>query len=138
MSRIHYFVWLSGQAADGITYLWFISLGLLVALLVAVVLNSPFRRGRYHPRNWLSLSPALITFAILVVGTTFEYNSEKSVSWPQFLNIALGILHLPALGILLWRLPGIRWFTAAVNFLIMWCSWWAWFVSAMSISGDWL
>jgi hypothetical protein len=138
MDRIQYFAWLAKQASGGIAYLGFISLGLLVALLVALALNNPFQRNRYRSRNWWVVSPVLITFMILLVGTLFEHVSGTPLLWPQLLNTALGFLHVPLLGLLLWKLPGIRWFTAAVNLVIMWCSLWAWVVSTMSISGDWM
>jgi len=138
MDRVQYFIWLSEQAASCAAHVGFVFPGLLVIVALALAVNSPFARSRYHHGNWLIFTPVLITFLILLVGTVFEYESGRSPLFPQLLNVTLALLHLPILGLLLRKLPGVRWFTAAANLLIMWCSWWAWFVSAMSVSGDWL
>ena len=138
MNRVQYFMFLSEQTLSFMLYFWYVSLGLLIACLVASVLNNPFNRRHYHIRNWFVFSPILITFSFLMVGTIFEYHAVKPSVLPRILNITLGLLQLSLSGILIWKLSRIRWFTFTVNLLILWCSLWAYFLTAMSISGVWV
>ena len=139
MEPIVYFLWMCEETISGLGYMPPVTMGLLTALIISIVINNPFSLIHYHRRNWLAFSPALIPLATLMVGTIFRHHSgDTPYSWAQYLNTALGIMHIPLAFFLLWKLKGIRLFAIMTILFGAWCTYWAWILSAMSIYGDWI
>ncbi len=140
------FVWLARQAADGVAYGWPITLGLTVALVLAVL--SAQRRGVPPMRGgWaLQLVSWLVPVGILALGAI--YRCEHCVRWAGnpgvrhvWAETVAASLFLGQLLLAAWLIAWARarWVVAVVlqAFGLWWLFWASW-LAGMSLSGDWI
>jgi hypothetical protein len=119
--------------------------------IIAVVAVLGLAGAAYHRRS-LRMADAvragllcLLPVTILAWGTVREHTtSHGDRSVQNWLESDFYVLHglvavsVVLLGVAVWRSPGRRAFMIAVSTLVLWWVFMAWFVSGMSISGDWL
>jgi hypothetical protein len=125
--------WIAGQAFSGFGYNLPISIGLIVLVLLAA--TSDLRKGRFvrDRRLWLLSLPVLAVLALLITGAVFE-RMPRLVFLP-YLEMILCVIFA---GIAVWRCR-VMWRTsAALSAFLLYFGFWCWFVSVMSITGDWL
>src|SRR5262249_39099189 len=140
--KLWYFVWLADQAASGLKGVWKPTAVLLAWTLVALlwlVVRSP-ERVRW---GWAAqLAPGLVPIALLGMGAIGVCEKAGSSAPVQvisaYLLIGLVLLHLIGAGILIKRAARARIVAVPLQLLLLWCSFWAFFVAAMSVTGDWL
>jgi hypothetical protein len=125
--------WLSGQALSGLLYLWPVTLVLVSMLVLAVFRDYSGGRLKYGRRMFYLLLPAIGTFIILVMGSVFEHQPSMA----YLLYVAFGVAVLLAItSVVVLR---SAWMTSgSMSLCLLWYSFWCWFVSTMSITGDWL
>jgi len=141
MSTVNYFIWLADQALSGMLYIWPVSLAVLIAFVIALVLNNPFRKKHVDVRLSLLWIPLALTISILLSGTLLQnelQGASKVSEWPMYLILGLYIAHIPLNGYLIYSLRGFRLVASATTALQVYISFWALFVAGMAISGDWL
>jgi hypothetical protein len=133
MNRFTYIGWLAGQAADGLAYIWPVTLVLLVLLACAMFRDSSRARLRLSPRLLYLLCPAVGTLLILLAGSLFEEQPARVYLPYAGFGVAVLLAVIPAVVL------RPAWMTSISSSLcLLWYSFWCCFVSVMSISGDWL
>lgn len=147
MNTWTYFFWLLRQASDGPLVMWPVTAILLLWLGFAGWKHfiSP---GRTRPRGgwFLQIAPACIPATLLVFGAAFqcehctppEWQDRVQHLWAIDVINALTIVQIASSVVIVWIASGTRSLSAAIQTLFLWCSFWTGFISAMSISGDWL
>jgi hypothetical protein len=83
---------------------------------------------------------------LLVFGAAFqcehctppEWQNRVQHLWAIDVINALTIVQIASSVVIVWIASGTRSLSAAIQTLFLWCSFWTGFISAMSISGDWL
>jgi hypothetical protein len=133
MDRIKYMFWLIGQASGGISYLWPISIILLALIVFTLVLVIIKHRSEFRLKVRFLPLPLIGTLIILLLGSLFE----EMPTFSPTLYAGTGITLLLA-GIAIYKTKGIRALSISTTIFILWFSFWCWFVSAMSITGDWM
>ncbi len=133
MDRINYIFWLAGQASGGLSYLWPISVILILFTVFTLVLAIIKHREEFRLKAKFTPLPLAGTLLLLITGSVFEKNPSLSST----LYIGTGITLLLA-GFTIYKTKGIRAFSISTTTFILWFSFWCWFVSAMSITGDWM
>ncbi len=133
MNRIHYMVWLAAQAADGLTYLWPVTLLFVSLVGCGLFWDVRSKRLEFDKRLFYLILPTTGVLLILLVGCLFEDEPNLAV----LPSIGLGV------GVLLAVITVIRlrpaWMTSiSVSLCILWYSFWCFFVSGMSVTGRWL
>lgn len=133
MDSLRYFGWLASEAFGGLLYLWSVSAGLLAILAAAVFVEGRSGRLRISDRIGFLALPFVGAVFILACGALFERQAEL---WPlPFAGLGFSFA---LAGLCVFRRRDI-WMTAStVSLCSLWYSLWCSFVSAMSISGDWL
>jgi hypothetical protein len=113
---------------------WLLIVG--VAAVIGVVKQRlPLRRVLY------ASAPFVFSVAIILVGVVFNNPSGQRVAIASLAPVLLLILLAAQLAlsvILVWRFSGCRIFTAAMSLGGLWVSLLGAFISAMSVTGDWL
>src|SRR5213592_3054753 len=71
MSKWAYFLWLFRQAADGLLYMWPVTVALCCMLSVAVLRSRSKAKARPRGGWWLQLTPLGVPIAVLALGTVF-------------------------------------------------------------------
>ncbi len=133
MNRISYIGWLAGQAVGGLTYIWPVTLGLVCLLAGSVFWDRSRARLRFSLRLFYLLLPSLGTLLILVLGSLFE--RQPTMVYLPYAGFGVAVVLAIFAGVILKR----DWMTAvSVSLCLLWYSCWCWFVSVMSITGDWL
>jgi len=133
MDRVNYIFWLTGQASGGLSYLWPISIILISFTVFTLVLAITKHREEFRLKVKFTPLPLIGTLLLLVAGSVFEENPSLSST----LYIGIGITLLLA-GFTIYKTKGIRPLSISTTIFILWFSFWCWFVSAMSITGDWM
>ena len=133
MNRVSYIGWLAGQAAEGLSYFWPVTLALLALVACALLLDIKRARLKLHARLLCLLLPAMGVLLILPAGSLFE--RRPSLFYLPY--IGFGITALLAIVTAVTVKPG--WMTSiSSSVCLLWLSFWSWVVSMMSINGDWL
>ena len=133
MNPISYFFWLIEQASEGLFYIWPVTLGILILTTVAYIFVLRNRKEAFQKNYRYLPIPLVGTTIILLVGVLFE----KKGDFVFAAYIAAGLTILLA-GLSIYRLKDVWPVTVSSSLLILWFSFWCWFVSVMSITGDWL
>lgn len=146
MSKWADFVWLSRQAADGLLYMWPITAALCGMLFIAVLRS--FGKPTARPRGgwWLQFAPLCVAIAMLAFGSVFacENCSPSSLGegvrhvWAIHAVEGLLVAQLAGAVGLVMLAAGARLVSATLQAIWLWCSFWAYFLAGMSISGDWV
>ncbi len=133
MTYTSHFFWLTGQALNGVAYLWPVSLGLFATLVASVAMDIKHRRIEVDRRlTWLAM-PMVGTILMLIVGVAFERKATMA-----FLPYVVLVIIVALCVWTVYRSRGFRITAAAVSLQILWLSLWCGFVTVMSITGDWL
>jgi len=133
MNRIAYYFWLIEQASGGLFYLWPVTLGILISAIVALIFVLRNRKEAFQ-KNYKYLAVPLIgTVIILMVGVLFE--KKENFVFTSYLAAGLTVL---LAGISTYKAKNIWPVSVSSSLFILWFSFWCWFVSLMSITGDWL
>ena len=133
MKIIPYIGWLAGQAADGLTYLWPVSLILLLLACAAVLSDIRRKRLQLDRRFPILLLPVTSVVAILIVGGAFQERS--AFSYLPNVGLGAGIVMSIVSGRVLRR----AWMSSvSVSLCCLWYAFWCGFVATMSITGNWL
>lgn len=139
------FLWLTREAADGLLFGWPITAALSAWLVLGV--KRVVANAKVTPRGgWLfQLAPVVVPICILTLGTVFACHtcaSERGPSvrhhWATRAVDGLTLLQLAGAIWLVRVAPGARILSAALQAMFLWWSFWAGFMSYMSISGDWI
>ncbi|PYU88217.1 MAG: hypothetical protein DMG08_26330 [Acidobacteria bacterium] len=146
MSKWAYFLWLFRQAADGLLYMWPVTVALCCMLSVAVLRSRSKAKARPRGGWWLQLTPLGVPIAVLALGTVFacENCSPSSLGqgvrhiWAMHAVDVLLVIHLTGAVGLVMLAEGARLVSSALQAILLWCSFWASFLAGMSMSGDWL
>ena len=125
--------WLAGQAFNGLTYIWQVSIVLLAAFLACVAYDIKQHKLTINIKLLYLPLPLLGSVVILLSGATFRGTQQYEILTLIGFAISIG-LSATSIAVLrkAWRTA------AAVGVLSCWYSFWCSFVAAMSISGDWL
>ncbi len=142
MSSTKYFFWLSKQALEGLLYAWQISLILILILLVTLIITfvikkNPLQKQLLVPVFCTIFVPALIIF----IGTIYRYENNYQAGISKWAAI-LGDITLPVQlllgGYLIYINEKYRLVVMSLTLLQIWFSYWAFFLSAMSITNHWI
>lgn len=133
MNPITYFFWLIEQASGGLFYIWPVTLGILIFAIVAFIFVLKTQKEAFQKNYKFLPVPLIGTVIILLVGVLFE-KKENFIFTTYF---AIGFTVLLA-GISIYKSKNIWPIAVTSSLLILWFSFWCWFVSGMSITGDWL
>ena len=133
MDNIAYTWWLLNQAAGGLFYLWPVTFVLIIWLVIALVTTRNHALRISRGGVGLMLAPTIGTIVTLLSGVVFERQTQFIV-FPHIGFIL--VVTLSAFSIYRmrhqWQVP------IAAAALALWVSFFAWFVSIMSVSGDWM
>ena len=135
MTHFGYYLWLGKQAFSFVTYLWFVSVPLMLLFVCFSIYGA--RHSSAEEKKKMKWLPLLFLFPAvhLLLGVIFE---KYGAQWPGYLNYALFFSIVPVgVGVLI-RFKGLRIATVSCVLLTMWLSFCAGLVAGMSISGDWL
>lgn len=145
MTTSQYFLWLTQQAWEMLFLyppLAVVTLALLIGVIASLVRQGMLGRSPIRDRSWLALTLFLAPWLILWVGTVWRVDSPPatvhSFGLPDFLLFALALGHGLACVLLMIFLPRSRLFVFCTFLFTCWLLWWAGFVAAMSVSGDWI
>jgi len=138
------FWWLFRQTFEFVYGLLFwVTLGLVTNLLVAIIHDRPFRAERWKREYWLVFLSLFFIPATIAIGTVgwidpaLAPRPEPStlLVWTNnglfIASIVLGIFWV-------YRMKGLRWFALAFALIQLWILFFAGFVAGMAITGDWL
>lgn len=132
MDNVSYTIWLVKQASSGLLYLWPVTLLLLVFSMVAVARSR--KNGYCIPAKHVALMAApVIGILLTTISGVFYRNQVDYVAFPY-----LGFILTVILAFLViyktkqWLVVG------AVECLIIYIAFFFWFISVMSVSGDWI
>jgi hypothetical protein len=133
MNKMEYMIWITEQAFSGLIYYWPITVS-LVTISTAVLIIAILRSERPILKNiFIIFVPFLGTVLILISGSVFKQNNAFS-----FMPI-VGALLVVLLGIFaIYRTRPLWYLSIPVFALILWASFFALLVSAMSIADDWM
>ena len=140
MTEIKLFFLLVLYTLEGVSYGWVVGLPLMFLTFLAIILKNPFNQQMSSSRRFLLLTPFLITFLILLIGTVFAHRNShtEAPKWPVYLLLGVASMHIP-LGIyLVWKNKDYRWSIVAINLLQIYISICSLFIAGMSVTGDWL
>lgn len=133
MSKIKHFMWLLEQAFSGLIYYWPVTVALII-LSVAAIIIALIKNERALLKNiCFSFLPLLGTLLILISGSIFKQN--KSFYFLPTIGAFL-VLFLVILAI--YRTKPLWYLSIPISVLILWTSFFAWLISAMSIVDDWM
>jgi hypothetical protein len=133
MKHLAYMEWLGKQAAGGLTYLWPVTLVLSVLVGAALFWDFSYTRLKFGRRSLFLLLPSMGIVFTLLVGTLFE--RQPSLVYLAYVGFGAGVLLAVVAAFVLrpaWRS------SISISLTLLWYSLWCWFVSVMSITGDWL
>jgi len=132
MNQVAHFVWLAGQAASALPHTWVITMMLGILITCAVCWDLWKARLKLEPRLPYLLLPILSVVLILLVGSWLE--RQPDLVYLAHVGFGVGIVAAVVPVFLLKP----AWATAMSIFLFaLWCSFWCWCVSVMSITGEW-
>ena len=140
MNQTQYFLWLAKQAAEGFIYAWPITVLLIGSIFWAWRAQSKMKNTVPISIMVWALVPILLTLGILIVGVVYKNNSplmSLSSSLPGRLVDGLFLAHFPVGAALMFRFKSYKWIFLTFSLFIFFSSFWAFFVSNCSISGDW-
>ena len=145
MSSIRYYFWLAEQATGGMhifwpNFFWLVFIGVLLMIvftLIGAVLRHDFTA---HNLLW-SFVPIVVPLVIIAWGVIFKNTGYVvRLEWPWQANALYGLffLQIPVSAIAVWRAVHVRLFALSISAVVSHYSIGAWFVAAMSITGDWI
>ena len=113
----------------------------IVGVIFAFLRQQPFRRRLWQTSYWLIFTqllffPAMVAVGVLFPAATGPHHTEN-VMGGRLLD-GLFYFSLAMSAFWLWRMKGLRWFSASLLFLQQVILLGAGFVAGMSVSGDWL
>jgi hypothetical protein len=135
------YVWLLGQAFDGLFEIWQPTIILLSITICVFVWQYRRDRSLLKRKNLWMLSPLIITVSIILIGALCAQDpSKNTLRFPgaEYIVQGLFLLHFPILIALMIKFKPYKWFALAFSVLVAWISFWATFVSVMSVTGNWL
>ncbi len=139
MGKVHYFLWLAGQAVNNALFLVPALLLLTVAAAAAILCWQHGRVWPFRAAAWLLCAPTLVTLLILVCGTLFAAVVRMATDAPApRCVVGLFVLDLTGIACLAWW---FRRFWMVVFPLAMAQAWFACLAAAisyMSVTCDWL
>ena len=118
-----------------------ITILLLTSIILSLIVNNPFKKGRYRSKYLLVFVPALLSVAIVALGAIFKHDPVSKnliASVAKYSILFLLAIHIPIAGYIVYYMRGFRWFAVSAVSLQLWWSFCIGFVSLMSITGDWL
>lgn len=125
-------MWLAEQAADGMFYLGWVS----VLLLILIVLSAGFQKKGIREGGkrifWLLL-PLPGIFLILASGASLQEN--EVFWWVPYTGLAITLFLCCSA---VWKHTKARFFASATCSFFLWYGLWCTFVSILSITDDWL
>lgn len=125
------FLWLAGQAFDGVLCFWPVSVLLIVLMIVSVVRDH--RKQQLRQRDSVCLCPLFGTVIILYSGVFFE--KRECFYWLPYVGMFVYMI-LAIYSVI--RLKRIWRTVSLILLLILWYNLWCLLVSSMSIAGDWM
>jgi hypothetical protein len=149
LSTWNYLIWLTEQATQGLLWAWPVT-GIILFWLVAAFIRR-LQKSRSHFFRWnllLQFIPIVISFIILVIGAIFACENsstpERALAkevqhiWAAYcVDILLAVQVITSAWLIYLANP-LRLIAVPLQLLFLWCSFWASFIAAMSISGVWL
>jgi hypothetical protein len=136
------FLWLTQQWGEAFLYPPFaiVTLILLIGVVASLVNQGQLGRSPIRDKSWLAFVLLLTPWLILLVGAVWRVPSPPtevhSFGLPLLFALILG--HGLAWVLLMIFLPSSRLFVFCLFLFTSWLLWWAGFIAAMSISGDWV
>jgi hypothetical protein len=116
---------------------------LLAGVMVSILWQKPFERGRWKRSYWLVFTQSVLTVAVVAVGVVFRASTNPP-AWPKVNPVGgrlLNILFFASLALgslLVYRMKGVRWLGFCLIVLQQLFLLSAGFMASMSVSGDWL
>lgn len=144
MTTGQYFLWLIRQWGDVFLYppLAVITFILLIGVAASLVRQGMLGRSPIRDSSWLAFAMLLTPWLILWVGAVWRVDSPPtevhSFGLGDFLFDALMLAPVLAYAFLMYFVPSSRLFLTCLFLFTGWLLWWAGFLAAMSISGDWV
>jgi len=141
MNALFYYLWLAVQSVTVLVLLPYAGILFLAGAFMALVFAfrlRPEQRLRALAGTFASL---VIPAAVLLCGVVFAHNpllDSKAPTWPLQLIHGLLVAQLGLGALLVSLLRGIRFFVLAMSTAAFGYAIGAWFISGMSISGEWL
>jgi hypothetical protein len=140
------FVRFAGWALDGLAWAWPVTATILLGLAGAALHARQRIQTTVGWRSARHLATLAVPAAILALGTwcACENCTPSSLGparrdlWATWVVDGLLGVQLIAAGWLVWKAHPVRLVSAMFQLLLLWYSFWASFIAAMSISGDWL
>ena len=129
------FLWLLSQTFDVMVYLWPITLGLVLHIILATVRSSS-RQILKTPNILVPILPTLLT---LIVGG-FAWHSGNRAGAAIFPEILVGLLfavQLLASIFVIIRQNGERWLATSVSLLFLWFALISQFIVGMALTNVW-
>jgi len=137
MTPLEQYLWLSKQALSGALFCWPVTAAIAAAIALTVWKSlATVTVGR----ALLLLTPFVAPLLLLLCGTVMEHSDHhrEAPMWPCLLVYAVFFGNFLCAAFVVWRTPGHRRLAVAGSALALWLTLWATFVSAMSVSGDWM
>ncbi|MDD3295897.1 MAG: hypothetical protein PHU64_00880 [Candidatus Omnitrophica bacterium] len=133
MNRIDYTFWLAKQIMSVLLSFRLVNILLLAVSIFAIIWPFIKQKKKLVRKNIQLLYPFLILLAILALGVIFEKNNKFS-----FAPVLLLIIQIAYCSYLVYRMKGLRLFSAVISLWYIWLSFWVFFVAMLSITGEWL
>lgn len=133
MNPISYFFWLADQASGGLTYIWQVTACIVVSCLISLIYVIKIRNEILLNQLKFIPLPIVGTLLILLVGVLFE--KKEAFVFTTYLGVAVTII---LIGLSIFKSKRAWPISVSSSAFILWFSFWCWFVSTMSITGDWL
>lgn len=139
-----HFLALAEQVLHCVVYFWPLTLLLAAGWIGAFAVSQPkFTRPFGRAFLFACLPPLAFPVLILICGSIFAHEAtpgarQAPAQFALYLNHALVLIQFPLAGLACWLLGRQLLIALASWFAAWYVSAFAWFVSGMSITGDWL
>jgi hypothetical protein len=136
-------LWLGGQAFDGVLWLWYVSIPILIFFCLAVVWLIRSKRTLSPAIKALILLAVAGCFGILFMASVWHWDVEwgyhpEQTERPLNILSTFAILSLALSLLLVGFARGQRIAATAIALPGIWFGFWCFFVAVMAISGQWL
>ena len=133
MDSLLYFLWLLEQTFSGLLYIWPVTIGLILLLAFSVVGVLRKHKNEFRKSIKYLLVPLAGTIFILFLGTIYKDNPNMEFA------VIFAVVYTTILSVIsLYKTKAHLLLSVTSNALVLWFSFWSWFISAMSVSGNWL